>query len=218
MNNLHAIYCDQPGTIELAQATVVGRAGRSVLVNDAGQTRQVRCAASCLLSPEVGDTVLLALGPNNQSSYVLSILLQADNADGELLLPGGSSLKASKDQLAIESPNLKLSATKCFNVTSPLFQLKSYFGDFNVDFLRTKMTSVESHVARMRVFAGALSSTVGRMVQKFRNSTCEVEELMEVRAGRQRTTVEGVCHTHARHVSMTAEGSIKIDGEKIDLA
>jgi hypothetical protein len=217
MNNVHAIYNETAAATDLVQVTVVGRFGSELLVSVGGQTRQIRCAASCLLTPNLGDTVLVALGQNDHSSFVLSVLLQADDEGGDLLLPGGTVLKATKDQFEIESPNLRMTATKSFNVTSPLVLMKSYFADLSVDFLRAKMISAESHISRMKGFAGAVSWTVNRMVQKVRNSVCEVDELMEVRAGRQRTTVEGACHTQARHVSMTAEGSVKIDGEKIDL-
>lgn len=217
MNNLHSLL---KGTMDSGQfmlATVTGRVGQWTLVSANGQQQRVRCAASCLLLPEVGDTVLVFDGENEQTSYVLAVLakLAADNA--ELVLPGGAMLTTQKDKLAISATNLELSSRKTVTLSTPIFRISTMCVDLASDFMRAKVTSVESHFAKAHLVAGAITSRVGRLVQKARNYFVDVEELLETRADRQRTVVAGASDTHARHVSVMAEACVRIDGQKIDL-
>jgi hypothetical protein len=65
--------------------------------------------------------------------------------------------------------------------------------------------------------AQQMTSTVGRLIQRARDSVRWIDNADETRAGRVRMQVEERMHVTARHATILAEGQVKIDADKIDL-
>ena len=61
-------------TPQLMLATVSGRAENWFFVDGVENCERCLRAESCLLEPEIGDTVLLCVGGSGTASYILSIL------------------------------------------------------------------------------------------------------------------------------------------------
>jgi hypothetical protein len=217
MKNIHAINAlPQPG-LPMSTATLTGVAGQVYWVNVADASYQVRRAASCLIQPEIGDTVLVYWGANAQTHFILSVLVHHNKQAAELVIPGGVTLQSIQGDLQVQARDISLQPKRALLVNSPVIKLATLFTDVKSNFFRGRFTTVESHVTKLRLFADNARTTINRLVIKAKNYLQTVDGMHETRAGRVRTTVASSYGVKARHASIDAEGAVRIDGEKIDL-
>jgi hypothetical protein len=201
---------DDPA-IELVYATVTGRADRWFLFDAAGHAplRAVR-AESCLIEPECGDTVLVAAGGANAMSYVLAVLARAQRSAASLVLPGDVSLHTDDGALRVEAASVDVKAERSLTMQAPDIAMTGARGAL-------KFQRVDAAVGTLSTVAQQVTSTVGRLIQRARDSVRWIENADETRAGRVRMQVEERMHVSARHATILAEGQVKIDADKIDL-
>jgi hypothetical protein len=201
----------------LALATVVGRADEWLLIAGIPSCTRARSAASCLVMPEIGDTVLVCDTGSELSAYILSVLIRATPTAGTVVLPGGAAFESEAGNLQIQAKSLEMHASKELTMASPKFSLNALVAELRVRKLSGWYESVETQAGKIGLMAQAFTSNVGRIVQKAKESFRWTEKTDETRAGRVRIKTEGHYSVHSRHTSMQSEGVVRIDGEKIDL-
>lgn len=81
---------------------------------------------------------------------------------------------------------------------------------------------VSASEARFAAFRVSIEASVIRVVARsitehFGKARRWVRECFQVRAGRMRADVSGTCETRAGRIVQRADGSVKIDGDSIDL-
>lgn len=177
-------------------------------------------ADSCLLTPECGDVVLVCNGVAVELgtvSYILAVLSRAQTAQGTLALPGGASLVVDKGALLLKATEIAVQAKESIHLAAPRIKLSGTQGDVQFNRLRASAAEFKGVLGHVSTVAQSVTSTVGRLVQKTKDSFRWTENLDETRAGRMRLQVAERFHLKSRHASVIAEGQVKIDGEKIDL-
>jgi hypothetical protein len=70
---------------------------------------------------------------------------------------------------------------------------------------------------RISVEALTLRVVARSVTERFESARRWVRECFQVKAGRLRTDVDGACETQAGRIVQCADGSVRIDGESIDL-
>lgn len=91
--------------------------------------------------------------------------------------------------------------------------------------IRAPFGAIELNAARgvkikspaVQIIAGKLDVFAHAIVERFANATRWVKETFQIRAGRQRTRVEGTYDLKAERIVERAEGDVKIDGNQIKL-
>ncbi|WP_432240474.1 DUF3540 domain-containing protein [Herbaspirillum robiniae] len=214
------ITMSRPGAenaVGLVYATVTGRADKWFFLSspDMAVERAMR-ADSCLIEPESGDTVLVCNG-GSQASYVLAVLARATPAQATLKLPGNVQLHTAQGQLQVQADQLELHGRRRVAVVGAQVEVAGVQGEVRFQQLTTSAQQVQARFGAVSTMAQSVTSTVGRLVQKARDSFRWTENLDETRAGRVRMQVKDRFHMKAKHTTMLAEGQVKIDGEKIDL-
>ncbi|WP_213307584.1 DUF3540 domain-containing protein [Paraburkholderia sacchari] len=202
-------------------ATVTGRADRWFFLNaaDASAPRALR-AQSCLIEPECGDTVLVCRADTpgaNVTAYIVAVLACATSGSAELVLPGGVALHACDGALEVEAGQIALKAKHRVAVQASAIEMEGLQGEMTFHRLNASIGETQARLGAVTTIARQLTTTVGRFVQKARDSFRWTENVDETRAGRMRMKVEERLHVTARDASVLAEGHVKIDGEKIDL-
>lgn len=215
----------------LVTGTVCGRAGAWLFVRSSEGEQRAQVAPSCLLAPEDGDVVLLCLVPDMPLAepqegamrvlpcrqHVLAVLSRTATAQATLQLPGGASIVTQEGSLCIEGREIDITASAGLRARTPHLTLEAAHGELRFGHANATAGSFTGVVGEMQLFARNLSSQVGRLMQKVRSSFRTVEELDDLRAGRTRWEVEGHAQLHARQATVLAEGTVKIDGQRIDL-
>ena len=204
-------------THSLCSATLTGISGEHFLT-DRPRLGPARPAASCLLAPAIGDTVLLTHAEDGASPYILAILLRpGPQQAGQLNLPGGNLLHSDSAGVRLQADTLNLNAASQLALNSASLDLNTVHADLNVKHLQGWFDTAETHAVNVRFTAKTLSSQIGRLIQRLMESFRKTEGLDETRAGRVRVSAQGHHHVEAGHLTHTARGFVKIDGQKIDL-
>lgn len=200
-------------TVGLTYTTVTGRAEQWYFLS-AG-LRALR-ADSCLIEPECGDSVLVC-NPGSQNAYVLAVLARARPQEACLQLPGGVALQTTQGQLLVQACRIDLQASQCVALEAPQVCLSGIAGELRFQQLSASAQDVWARFGAVSSVAQSITSSVGRLVQKARDSFRWIENLDETRAGRVRMQVRERFDLKARHTTLLADRQVKIDGQKIDL-
>jgi hypothetical protein len=219
-----------PAAPRLVTGTVCGRAGAWLFVRSGEGEQRAQVAPSCLLAPEDGDVVLLCLTPDMPVAephegalrmlprqHILAVLSRAETAPATVQLPGGARLISQQGSLRLEGRDIDIAATAGLHARTPQLTLQAVRGDLRFGQASASAGSFTGVIGELRLFARHLSSQVDSLVQKARSSSRTVEDLDDLQAGRTRWEVEGHAQLHARQATVLAEGTVKIDGQRVDL-
>jgi hypothetical protein len=201
----------------LRMATVTGYSDPWFWVQGSGELEQVRCAASCLVRPDVGDTVLVCSSESGRHGFVLSVLVQANPMQGQLQLPGGAVIEAGDGDMKLKGRSLSLQSTQTMQLQSPVLNIRATEAQAQVKHLTGWFHSIDTHALRLSATAKVITTLARRVMQRVGDSLRWVEQVDQTHAGRVRTKVAGHFHVQSRHATMRSEGHVRIDGEKIDL-
>ncbi|TDY97875.1 UNVERIFIED_ORG: uncharacterized protein DUF3540 [Herbaspirillum seropedicae] len=214
------ITMSRPGAdhaVGMLYATVTGRADKWFFLSspEMAVERALR-ADSCLIEPECGDTVLVCHG-GTQSCFVLAVLARATPEQATLTLPGAVQLQTSQGQLQVKADQLELQGRQRVTMVGAQVDVTGIRGELRFRELSASAEHAQARFGSLTSVAQNITSTVGRLVQKARDSFRWTENLEETRAGRVRMLVKDRFHMKAAHTTLLADGQVKIDGEKIDL-
>lgn len=173
-------------------------------------------AASCLLQPCVGDTVLVSIGPEH--GYILAVLEQAEDQPSEVRLPANSQLHAPNGTLTINAPKgLRLNAGTGLKV-----QAKAASFSFDVMGLQAQRLQVSGDSLRTvwrerHDFAQQQLTVTMRSEQRSGTRTTQITGHDEHSAGSQRILVQRDWRVRANTVSLLAQSKASLDGKQVQL-
>jgi hypothetical protein len=217
MNNT-AHFFDKAAASEAAVkiTTVTGRAEDWFFVHDCS-VRRVKRAVSCVIEPEVGDLVMLCEAPNEHCSFILNVLLKSNSDTGRLCLPGGVTLQTEGKQLTVQADGIDLRGRETIGLSTVHLDVNAAAATTRVGHLQTWAETIETTADRVTLFAKTFAQQLGRMITRVSESWRKEEGLDETQAARIRVYVEGAHQINAEHVTVNAEGFVRIDGKTINL-
>ncbi len=77
--------------------------------------------------------------------------------------------------------------------------------------------SVDLHAPEVRVTAGNLTFLAGKLTEKVTSAFRWVKDLVQLKAGRSRTVIEGTSHERAQRRVIRADKDVRVNGERIHL-
>lgn len=162
-----------------------------------------RCprAASCLLQPAAGDTVLVA-GPHRENLYLIAIVTQADPSRAEIVTDGDLAIRSRRGTLALDAPTLALQAEKA-----------------QVDIAQMDYRGAEVRVTTLvaRFVGRTLETVLERLSVLTRSSFRLTEEVEQVRAGQIDMQASESMRLHAKNTFVTSKALVKVDAEQIHM-
>lgn len=201
----------------MAHAIISGQTEQWFFLQTARGELRARCAISCLIAPEIGDTVLLSVSEDPMSSYILAILLRPVGDHGVLNIPGGGTLKTTNGHLVIQAEAVSIQGTKALNLDTSELTVRALETEVRIGRLRSWLEQAQTFVDTLKLVAKSTTATVERRILKATESFKWIEQVDETRAGRVRMDIEGRFQMQSRHTSIKSEGLVAIDGKKINL-
>ena len=194
----------------LTQGRVQFREGRGCVVCGAAGMIKAEVSASCLLLPEKGDTVLIALTDSGEA-WVLSVL-RHPGADGEILLPSRAAFKS--DTVFFDASNMDIHATHT-NFTGKSLTVREDAVTVETGLLAMGGKVLLQGFSVMRRFARCIAETAFRQRGHYHSASQKVEDVAERKAGRVREESQGGYRVRAANMDMRAEGVMDIDASQI---
>ncbi|WP_295441416.1 DUF3540 domain-containing protein [uncultured Thiodictyon sp.] len=181
--------------------------GQFSVLTDTGRFRAVK-AASCLLTPWPGDTVLLSIA-ETAPVYVLAVLEQADPAASRLDLPGDATIQASGDLHLAAMRALTCSATR-LTVGAD----EAALSIVRTSFIGTVVSVQAERIKSVFATADQVYRDLTQRIGAYFRATSEHEE---IHANSSRTLVAADLSMQAKNTLIVAEENVKIDGELVHL-
>lgn len=198
-------------------ATITGFVDHWFLVQGPAQLERARRAASCLIEPEIGDTVLIFVPENARDGFILSVLIKVNPNQGCVHLPGGAAFEAAQGNLNIKTKELSLHSTESMRLQTPSLNVSASHAQTHIKQASGLFQSIDIQALRISTTTKVMTTVAKRLIERVVDSLRWVDQVDQTHAGRVRTKVEGHFHVQSRHATMRSEGHVRIDGEKIDL-
>jgi hypothetical protein len=146
----------------LVKATVKGVSKQSLMIELSGSVMSARTAFSCLVSPMVGDTVLV--NQNFDDYHVLAVLERSAEQDMSLNFPANVKMVATDGQLDLVSgQDINLLSTSNTRMVSGNIKMTAAAMNIKTNDLTAHISEIESHSKSVKLFTDVLS-TVGEQI------------------------------------------------------
>jgi hypothetical protein len=196
------------------RASVVSLEDRAVFVqSDTGRYRAAR-AVSCLVEPEIGDLVLVAVGEDG-SSHVLAVLERESTGRTVLAVEGDASVVATGRLQLTGRDGVDLVTGGEANVVASEVSIHAKRGSVVADAMTLVGGLLRADVDSAKLVARALDHVLERFTQRTKASYRTIEELDRVRAHTVDHVASGTMKVHARETVVTADGLVKMDADQI---
>lgn len=174
------------------------------LVQLAAGTVRADRAAGCLLVPENGDTVLVAV-PSSGTAWVLSVLQRRGSGEATVALPAQTAVAA--EDMRLESRSLHLHGQDV-SLSGAAVTVQGGLVHLCGGILTHTFGSVCT-------FARSVLEKIGRLQTACTKKRETVQELAEMQAGRMRLHVDSSVRLRAETVDMAAQKHLVLDAEHI---
>jgi len=185
--------------------------GRILVEDEAGATWTCRRAASCLLVPRIGDTVMLS-GPDRLRVYLIAVIEQADPSASRIEAAGDLTLATTRGgNVSIESE-----ADLCLHGTAML-QMQAERAEARFTHSRLTSEAADATIGHLRLVGKVFESVADRVVQMARNALRLVEETDRARVGHLDQEATGTVRLHGQHTVVTGQELVKVDAAQIHM-
>lgn len=171
----------------------------SLTVESEGRGWHCRRAASCVISPQTGDAVMIASVENQV--WLLAVLEQANPQQAELNVPGNLHIR-SGGELSLSSEALRVCAEH---------------GDCHINEMNYSGETLSAWVSLSRVVGKRVESVWHTVTQISHNLLRTTRQTEQVRAGQLDMKAEDYARLHARNTVITSKAITKVDSEQIHM-
>ncbi len=172
----------------------------SLVVECEGRGWHCRRAASCLISPETGDRVLIA-GAGNEL-WLLAVLERAEAQQPALISVEG---------------DLQIAPTGTLNLHSQQLKVTAQSGDCHIEAMNYSGKSFTAWLSLSRIVGDQCESVWQTVTQLSRTLLRRTQKTEIVRAGQLDMQAEDYLRAHAQNTFITAKGITKVDSEQIHM-
>jgi len=178
---------------------------------------EAQLSASCLLLPEVGDTVLAYLGKTSATRFILSVLIKHEASTGTIQLPGNNMIHTMSDKMNLKSSVLTLNATEQLSFQAPSLSMDAHDLHLTSQKISVLASVMNFSAKTITSYVKDWFSTAEQLYLRAKSCFRFIDDFDDTHAGHQRVEVKGRYLHKSESVNMSARGFVKIDGSKIDL-
>lgn len=187
------------------------------VLSDGRQLLRCTRAASCLLRPAIGDTVLVS-GPDANRLYLTAVAEQADASASRIDVAGDLTLASDRGSVSIESPaQLALRGEQGLNLATTRLGIDAQDAECHVSQLRYQGDDAQATVLSIRVIGRIYEAVVDRLVHLSKTAFRMTEDVEHLRAGRIDYEASETARVHGKNTVVTAKEIVKVDGSQIHM-
>lgn len=170
-----------------------------------------RRAASCLLTPSVGDRVLLAT-EDRGDAYVLAVLEQRDPGQATISVDGDLSLRSVHGKVSVAArEGIDLITAAAARIASTEVQVTA------LETLTIATAAMKAELDKVKVVATTVDSFFERVSQRVKRSFRTVEEIDQVKARHLDYAASGNAHIRGENTLVTAHDLVKVNAEQVHI-
>jgi hypothetical protein len=174
-------------------------------------------AAGCLLSPAVGDEVLVALVPNRRA-FVLAVLVRDTKSAATIRVPGDLKIRSETGRVEVSAADgVSLASQGDISLLSSRLSVRTVAAELAGEALAVVGKTVACEIDRLKLVARTFDSVLDRLTQRARNVIRIVEESDHLRSARIDYVADKSVGIHGENTVVTAKDLVKVDGGQIHL-
>lgn len=187
-----------------------------VVVTEAGEL-SCRRAVSCLVAPEIDDTVLVATATTGRA-WVLAVLERDDTQKTRLEVDGDLDVRLRRGTFTVAAQEgVGIVSGSAVQVVAGRFNLNAVDGNVALQRLTYVGRFLRSEIEKVKSVASTLDSVLDRFSQRVKRSYRTVEELEQLKARQLDYKVDKTMSLRGGNTMVTAEKLVKVDGDQIHL-
>jgi hypothetical protein len=195
----------------------VERIGETIAVSLGTGTCEARRAKSCLVAPEVGDSVLCALESDGEA-FIVAVLAGREGAPTKLAVDGDLALQARGGRVSLcSSEGVDIVSGGAVAMTSTELHVRAKKGTMAIEELGFFGRLVQAEVAKVSLVAQEVDSVLTRLTQRAKRVFRFVEEIDQTRAGTVDMRAQNLIAIRGENAVISARVLAKVDGEQIHL-
>jgi hypothetical protein len=194
---------------------VLGQSSGALVVATGSGNYEAERAISCLVAPEVGDTVLLTVPPKGPL-YVLAVLDRRH--EGPLSIESERSIALrTRGELTFAAAHQVETRAARVTTTAHHLEMRAVEGALSFTNLELVTNLLHTNARRVKAVLGVLDAVLERASQHVKRSYRFVDELEMTRAKEMSTQVERTYHLRAQNTLIDAEELVRMQAEQIHL-
>jgi hypothetical protein len=216
MKNVVPIKKTAPRPVALSYGQVTCRKeDRWFVLTEDGRLIGAQKADGCLLTPELGDRVLVA-EDGGEEGFILNILVKS-GARSTVVIPGVGEITSGDGDLSIAADAINVSARERASFAAPEMSFTGVTARTSFLSFSFLAQTLEARIGKAATMIETLDTVIGRLTERLKTSFRWIENFEETKAGRISTIVKERFAVRARHASLLTEEEVSIDGRKIRL-
>ena len=199
---------------EAVTGKITGRTDGRFDLLVSGKTLHARRAVSCLIEPQIADTV--ALLPTADGLFITDVLLRSETCDQPLQIKAAGDDGAAQD-VVLSAGTLRIETEEGLEATGRNLSFRfdaMVMTSRQLAFVGEKlMTSMRDIVTNARTLLASFETSTTRA----KNRIDRVSETDQLKAGSLQTQVDTVALTQAETALVVAKEDIRLDGKRISM-
>lgn len=200
----------------LQEAQVIGGGRDNWMIQAEQGVFKARKAVSCLVNPEIGDTVLCA-NLSSGASSILAILERKQSQTTQLKFDGDVDISASQSIRMIAGQRLDAFSADKMNLDASKLTIRSTLASVIFDKLGVTGNEARHTVSKVEVLAKTLETVSETSRQVMQHSFRLVSALDSVSAGEVLQKIKSRFTVQSRQASVLAEEDARVNGKRVHL-
>jgi hypothetical protein len=201
---------------QLMKGTIKGVSRQNLMIDLDIGVMKARTAFSCLVTPMVGDSVLV--NRNDTDYFVLAVLERNSEQDMALDFPGSVKVTVNEGQIDfVAKKGITLLSTETTRLVSKNINMISADMAVNTGKLTAHAIDIESHSRTAKLYTHLLSTVAKQMSQKTEVLIRWVEKVETLNIGNLIQNIRQNYTSHSNQVVITASKDMRIDAERIHM-
>lgn len=196
------------------RVSLVETARICVSLEETGREVLARRAASCLLAPQPGDRVLVALFPD---AFVVSVLERRDAGRAEMTFEGDVAIRASGRLDLTSASGVGITTPRRATLTSEELEIRARHGNLVFNTLSALASAATVHFVSLGAIVDACSLSAQTIHQRLRRAYRFVEEYDQLLSKHIDYRAEQTVQLRGEHTAVVARGVARMDGEQVHI-
>jgi len=194
------------------------REGPVFLAGTSYGTLRAEKAASCLMEPCAGDTVLLVCGEAG-GNFILAVLRREDAQTGaDMIFEGPVRVSVKNGGFALSAhDDLSLASHRSLSLTSAAIGIHADTGEAKIGEVSLVSRLLKTHIEYVKSVAVTVDEIYQKLTQRLENCFRFIKDQEEVQSGSSRYLAEDLLTIHSKNSLIVAEEHVTINAEKIHL-
>lgn len=211
-NNIVAISAAVEGNFS-AQVTAIEE--NLYQLKHKGQIILVNKAFSCLVQPQVQDTVLYSFD-QYQQAFIVAILHRTEDSQLTVQLPANATIACDQNLTLRSGQHTSIISEQITQLSQKnVIKTDEAVMDFNNAVI--KGSKLHSHIRHIHSISDLISTMAKQAIQKFGSYVRKSEVSDQVQAAQMGRKVDGLYTMNSKHTIMVSQKDTKIDGEHIHM-